>query len=175
MPNATQRLRPAGCSISQWLIGHGERPLLTAALYMMADRIDTFLAEIEGLPGIAQQLSELTQEGTSSSNPPDAADLLRRLILKRCIYGVDISPMAVEVANVTLWLASFVPGLALSYLGSNLKCGDALIGVADQRVVGAVGSTMVQRLDTQPVREAMNRAVELQEQLADIPDRTRRR
>ena len=39
--------------------------------------------------------------------------------------------MAVEVANVTLWLASFVPGLALSYLGSNLKCGDALIGVAD--------------------------------------------
>ena len=150
----------------------GSAHFLTGALYMMADRIDTFLAEIEGLPGIVQQLSELTQEGASSSYPPDAADLLRRLILKRCIYGVDISPMAVEVANVTLWLASFVPGLALSYLGSNLKCGDALIGVADPRVVGAVGSTMVQRLDTQPVREAMDRAVELQKQLADMPDRT---
>ena len=150
----------------------GSAHFLTAALYMMADRIDTFLAEIEGLPGIAQQLSELPQDGAPATNPPDAADLLRRLILKRCIYGVDISPMAVEVANVTLWLASFVPGLALSYLDSNLKCGDALIGVADRDVVGAEGSTMVQRLDAQPVRNALDRAAELQRQLADIPDRT---
>ena len=99
----------------------GSAHFLTAALYMMADRVDTFLAEIEGLPGIAQQLSELTQEGAPASSTPDAADLLRRLILKRCIYGVDISPMAVEVANVTLWLASFVPGLALSYLEMRMK------------------------------------------------------
>ena len=147
----------------------GSAHFLTAALYMMADRMDTFLAEVEGLPGIAQQLSELTQEGASTSNPPDAADLLRRLILKRCIYGVDISPMAVEVANVTLWLASFVPGLALSYLGSNLKCGDALIGVADPRVVGASDSPL---LTGQPVEAAMRSAAELQRQLADIPDRT---
>ena len=62
--------------------------------------------------------------------PPEDGDLLRRLILKRCIYGVDISPMAVEVANITLWLASFVPGLALSWLDGNLKCGNSLIGVA---------------------------------------------
>ena len=150
----------------------GSAHFLTATLDMMADRIVTFLAEVEGLPGIAQQLDELTSDSTPTSGPPEAAALIRRLILKRCIYGVDISPMAVEVANVTLWLASFVPGLALSYLGSNLKCGDALIGVADPRVVGAVGSTMVQRLDTQPVREAMDRAVELQKQLADMPDRT---
>ena len=147
----------------------GSAHFLTAALYMMADRMDTFLAEVEGLPGIAQQLSELTQEGASISTPPDAADLLRRLILKRCIYGVDISPMAVEVANVTLWLASFVPGLALSYLGSNLKCGDALIGVADPQVVGASDSPL---LTGQPVEAAMRSAAELQRQLAEIPDRT---
>ena len=147
----------------------GSAHFLTAALYMMADRMDTFLAEVEGLPGIAQQLSELTQESVHASNPPDAADLLRRLILKRCIYGVDISPMAVEVANVTLWLASFVPGLALSYLGSNLKCGDALIGVADPHVVGASDSPL---LTGQPVEAAMRQAAELQRQLADVPDRT---
>ena len=147
----------------------GSAHFLTSALYMIADRMDTFLAEVEGLPGIAQQLSELTQEVAHASNPPDAADLLRRLILKRCIYGVDISPMAVEVANVTLWLASFVPGLALSYLGSNLKCGDALIGVADPHVVGASDSPL---LTGQPVEAAMRRAAELQGQLADIPDRT---
>ena len=147
----------------------GSAHFLTAALYMVADRMVTFLAEVEGLPGIAQQLSELTQEGAPASSPLDAADLMRRLILKRCIYGVDISPMAVEVANVTLWLASFVPGLALSYLGSNLKCGDALIGVADPQVVGASDSPL---LTGQPVEAAMRSAAELQRQLAEIPDRT---
>ena len=147
----------------------GSAHFLTAALYMMADRMGTFLAEVEGLPGIGQQFSELAQEGAPTSTPPDVADLLRRLILKRCIYGVDISPMAVEVANVTLWLASFVPGLALSYLGSNLKCGDALIGVADPQVVGASDSPL---LTGQPVEAAMRSAAELQRQLAEIPDRT---
>ena len=147
----------------------GSAHFLTAALDMMADRIETFLGEVGGLPGIAQQLSELTHDNASTTNPPDAADLLRRLILKRCIYGVDISPMAVEVANVTLWLASFVPGLALSYLGSNLKCGDALIGVADPHVVGASDSPL---LTGQPVEAAMRLAAELQRQLADVPDRT---
>ena len=147
----------------------GSAHFLTAALDMMADRIETFLGEVGGLPGIAQQLSELTHDNASTTNLPDAADLLRRLILKRCIYGVDISPMAVEVANVTLWLASFVPGLALSYLGSNLKCGDALIGVADPHVVGASDSPL---LTGQPVEAAMRRAAELQRELADVPDRT---
>ena len=116
----------------------GSAHFLTAALSRMADRIDLFLAEVGGLPAIARQFNELAQEGDSTSRPPEAVDLLHRLILKRCIYGVDLSPMAVEVANITLWLASFVPGLALSYLGSNLKCGDALIGVADPAAVGAV-------------------------------------
>ena len=99
----------------------GSAHFLTAALDMLADRIEIFLAEVGGLPAIARQLSELGKETGPIAHQPEAGDLLRRLILKRCIYGVDLSPMAVEVANVTLWLASFVPGLALSYLGSNLK------------------------------------------------------
>ncbi len=147
----------------------GSAHFLTAALSKMADRIDLFLAEVGGLPAIAQQFSELAQEGDSTSRPPDAVDLLHRLILKRCIYGVDLSPMAVEVANVTLWLASFVPGLALSYLGSNLKYGDALIGVADPSVVGKSDSPLITGLF---VSNAMERAAGLQRMLAENPDRT---
>ena len=152
----------------------GSAHFLTAALDMMADRIELFLAEIGGLPSIANQLNELSEGGDHAHTPqawqqPEDGDLLRRLILKRCIYGVDLSPMAVEVANVTLWLASFVPGLALSYLGSNLKCGDALIGVADPKVVGSSYSPM---LTGKAVDDAMNRAAELQRELAEIPDRT---
>ena len=147
----------------------GSAHFLTAALDIMADRIEIFLAEVGGLPGIAQQLSELSQDNGAISQQPEDGDLLRRLILKRCIYGVDLSPMAVEVANVTLWLASFVPGLALSYLGSNLKCGDALIGVADPSVVGASDSPM---FTGQNVRNAMEQAAKLQREQAAIPDRT---
>ena len=147
----------------------GSAHFLTAALDMMADRIEIFLAETGGLPGIRQQLSELTQGTGPATHQPEDGDLLRRLILKRCIYGVDLSPMAVEVANITLWLASFVPGLALSYLGSNLKCGDALIGVADPSVVGASDSSL---LTGKPVQDAMSLAAKLQQKQAAIPDRT---
>ena len=147
----------------------GSAHFLTAALDMMADRIEIFLAEVGGLPGIAQLLSELSQDSGPIAQQPEDGDLLRRLILKRCIYGVDLSPMAVEVANVTLWLASFVPGLALSYLGSNLKCGDALIGVAAPSVVGASDSPL---FTGQTVRNAMDRAAALQREQAAIPDRT---
>ena len=147
----------------------GSAHFLTAALDRIADRIELFLAEVGGLPGIARQLSELSLHDAPAAHQPEDGDLLRRLILKRCIYGVDQSPMAVEVANVTLWLASFVPGLSLSYLGSNLKCGDALIGVADPSVVGASDSPL---LTGQSVTEAMSRAAELQSQLAENPDRT---
>ena len=147
----------------------GSAHFLTAALDMLADRIKIFLAEVGGLPGIAQLLSELSQDSGPIAQQPEDGDLLRRLILKRCIYGVDLSPMAVEVANVTLWLASFVPGLALSYLGSNLKCGDALIGVANPSVVGASDSPM---FTGQTVRNAMELAVQLQREQAAIPDRT---
>ena len=147
----------------------GSAHFLTAALDMIADRIELFLAEVGGLPAIAQQLSELSQDSAQAAQQPEDGDLLRRLILKRCIYGVDLSPMAVEVANVTLWLASFVPGLALSYLGSNLKCGDALIGVADPSVVGGVDSAMF--TGGQHVIDAMDRAAQLQQEQAAIPDR----
>ena len=147
----------------------GSAHFLTAALDVMADRIELFLADIDGLPAVARLMGELSEDGAEWARRPDHGDLLRRLILKRCIYGVDVSPMAVEVANVTLWLASFVPGLALSYLGSNLKCGDALIGVADPKVVGSEDSPL---LTGEPVRAAMRRAADLQVKLAETPDRT---
>jgi len=148
----------------------GSAHVLTAAIDMIADRIEFFLSEIDGLPGIAQQLSELSQDNSPVSQPPEDGDLLRRLILKRCIYGVDISPMAVEVANVTLWLASFVPGLALSYLGSNLKCGDSLIGVADPALVGVTSDSPL--IAGENVAAAIALAAGLQQELAENPDRT---
>ncbi len=118
---------------------------------------------------IRSQLEELKKGEDEDLATIEDVDLLRRLILKRCIYGVDISPMAVEVANVTLWLASFVPGLALSYLGSNLKCGDALIGVADPKVVGSSDSPLFTGTN---VGDAMKKAAKLQQEISETSDLT---
>src|SRR6266446_411072 len=55
-------------------------------------------------------------------------NLLKRFVLKRCIYGVDKNPMAVELAKVSLWLHTFTAGAPLSFLDHHLKCGDSLYG-----------------------------------------------
>ncbi len=62
--------------------------------------------------------------------------VIRRMVLKRCIYGVDKNPLAVELAKVSLWLHSFTVGAPLSFLDHHLRCGDSLLGM---RVTEAVG------------------------------------
>lgn len=52
----------------------------------------------------------------------------RRLIVERCIYGVDFNPMAVELAKVSLWLTTASAGKPLSFLDAHLRCGNSIIG-----------------------------------------------
>ena len=61
-------------------------------------------------------------------------NLLKRHVLKRCAYGVDLNPMAVELAKVSLWLDCFTIGAPLSFLDHHLKCGNSLIGTTVQEV-----------------------------------------
>lgn len=65
----------------------------------------------------------------------DDRNIVRRMILKRCIYGVDLNPMAVELAKVALWLHTFTVGAPLSFLDHHLRCGNSLFG---ERVRGAL-------------------------------------
>lgn len=55
-------------------------------------------------------------------------DWLRREIVSHCIYGVDLNPMAVELAKVSLWLKTISKDKPLSFLDHRLKCGNSLIG-----------------------------------------------
>lgn len=54
--------------------------------------------------------------------------IVRRMVLKRCVYGVDLNPMAVELAKVALWLHSFTVGAPLSFLDHHLRCGNSVLG-----------------------------------------------
>ena len=56
--------------------------------------------------------------------------IIRRMVLKRCIYGVDKNPLTVELAKVSLWLHSFTVGAPLSFLDHHLRCGDSLVGLS---------------------------------------------
>ena len=55
--------------------------------------------------------------------------IIRRMVLKRCIYGVDKNSLTVELAKVSLWLHSFTVGAPLSFLDHHLRSGDALVGL----------------------------------------------
>ena len=72
----------------------------------------------------------IAAEETGESEPPDAVvrAALRR-VTGRCIYGVDINPMAAELAKVSLWIEALEPGKPLSYLDQNIRVGNSLLGV----------------------------------------------
>ena len=55
--------------------------------------------------------------------------LLKRRIMKQCIFGVDLNPLAVELAKFSLWLDSFAIGVPLTYMDHHLKVGDSTMGL----------------------------------------------
>lgn len=76
---------------------------------------------------------QIKEQATSNSwkieeDQLDDRHIVRRMILKRCVYGVDKNPMAVELAKVALWLHTFTVGAPLSFLDHHLRCGDSLFG-----------------------------------------------
>ena len=131
----------------------------------LADMVVSFLAEIP-LPGVRAALSQLAA-GASPGMPIDDVALLRRLVLKRCVFGVDLSPMGVEIAKLSLWLTAFVPGLPPPYLDRNIQVGNSLVGVADPREIPLSGSAPSQ------LRDAVRTAAEAVARVVAGGDRTR--
>ena len=68
----------------------------------------------------------------------------KRRVVERCIYGVDKNPLAVELAKLSLWLATVAEDRPLSFLDHHLKCGDSLIG-ARVDDLGAVPPVMLSK------------------------------
>ncbi|MCS4432864.1 Eco57I restriction-modification methylase domain-containing protein [Aquiflexum gelatinilyticum] len=53
-----------------------------------------------------------------------------REVIRDCIYGVDLNPLAVELCKVALWLEAHNPGEPLNFLDHHIKCGNAIVGLA---------------------------------------------
>ena len=99
--------------VPEWLQGDYESPLVAR------------IAEIRR--GILHR----AQEGNWIIDVAQLTDqaIIRRMVLKRCIYGVDKNRLTVELAKVSLWLHSFTVGAPLSFLDHHLRCGDSLVGI----------------------------------------------
>ncbi len=87
------------------------------------------------LPAVAVELAQLRSAAIEALGPLagqveiEDTQLLRRLIARRCVYGVDLNPTAVQLARLSIWIHSFVPGLPLSLLDHTLVRGNSLVGI----------------------------------------------
>ena len=83
---------------------------------------------------IATELA-VVRTGEEQPSPPAYRASLRDVICK-CIYGVDLNPLAVELCKVALWLEAHSPGQPLNFLDHHIKCGNAIVGFANQEEFG---------------------------------------
>lgn len=73
--------------------------------------------------------TELAIVRTGEEQPsPSAYRTALRDVIRTCIYGVDLNPLAVELCKVALWLEAHNPGQPLNFLDHHIKCGNAIVG-----------------------------------------------
>lgn len=160
-------------------IAMGSGHFLTAVVDALEARYATFLAD-RPIPHVTAMLEKLRRAGENSLGElADTVDietsaLLRRLIARRCVYGVDINPISVELARVSMWIHTFVPGLPLSFLNHNLIVGDSLtgIGTIDEAMDELTEAGAQAGLFDDPVRDALRAAEEPLKRLSNTVDAT---
>ena len=158
----------------------GSGHFLVEAVDFITDKALDFLNAFPWNPVIAKLertrheiLDEMEKQGiTVDQNRLTDVNLLKRHVLKRCIYGVDLNPMAVELAKVSLWLDCFTLGAPLSFLDHHMKCGNSLIGVTiedvDQAITG--GGTEL-GLFSKPM-QSLKASLKTMLEIGDLPDVT---
>lgn len=110
-----------------------------------------------------------------SSDIEERAILARRLIAERCLYGVDMNPLAVELAKLSLWLTTVAKGRPFGFLDHNLRSGDSLLGIHDlgqliELDMNPKGSAQ-RRLFGSSIRASVDQAIALRARLREIPIR----
>jgi hypothetical protein len=94
----------------------GSGHFLVNAANQMTEMIVELLAEIPGYEGFSSEL------GCEPNH-------WRRLVTRHCLYGVDLNPLSVHLARLSLWLNSFAREHKLTFLDHHLRCGNSLIGL----------------------------------------------
>jgi len=118
--------------------GHVRHPQDLREPYLRLKVLDPAMGSGHFLVGVADFLSLAMATDPNLPDLPDMADedpqaFYKRLVVEHCLCGVDINPLAVELAKLSLWLHTVSRDRPLSFLDHHLRCGNSLIGaqVAD--------------------------------------------
>ena len=108
-------------------------------LVAVVDKIEALMRNFldeHSLPSVQNELLRLSRSAIEALGNDEVAKteiddvvLLRRQVARRCIYGLDINPMATELARLAIWIHTFVPGLPMSNLDHGLVCANSLTGI----------------------------------------------
>ena len=125
------RLRPPSEVLSLTVadIAMGSGAFLVAACRYLADRL-VEAWDAEGRADAARAVGRRTGRSLASDTEVEAVLLdARRLVAEHCLYGVDVNPLAVEMAKLSLWLVTMDRERPFGFLDDRLRCGDSLLGV----------------------------------------------
>lgn len=108
-------------------------------LVAAVDRVEAMYRDFltrHDVPRVREELLRVEQAAKSALRRDVVAKrqvepivLLRRQVARRCIYGIDVNPLALELSRLALWIHTFVPGLPMSSFDHNLVCANSLTGI----------------------------------------------
>jgi len=166
-------------------IAMGSAHFLVAAVDRIEAKMRTFLAqpgnEIAGVSNELARLAEAARKALGDDlvaiDDIDDAVLLRRQIARRCVYGIDINPLAVELSRLAIWIHTFVPGLPMSTLDHNLVCANSLTGISSideaEKALELTGTDSQLAMFDGVIGDALSEARDLLTQWADASEATR--
>jgi len=148
--------------------------LVQACRYLGEKLVEAWLHEEAAGKAITVDGAALDQLGAEEPLPyqlDERLTIARRLVAERCLYGVDINPLAVELAKLSIWLVTLAKGRPFGFLDHNLRSGDSLLGIhrleqlTRLRMNTESGQQYQLRIFGQSVVEAVNEAIELRKRL----------
>ena len=160
-------------------IAMGSGHFLIAAIDRVEKGMADFLAR-RNLPGVRRELAGLREAALrelgelGEATTIEDGQLLRRLIARRCIYGVDLNVLSVQLARLSVWIHTFVPGLPLSVLDHTLVRGNSLVGVGTVEEVRRKFEEMTGTLFEVDAEGLLGQAAKPLNRLANINDATLR-
>lgn len=157
----------------------GSGAFLVQACRWLADRLVEAWSHVEALGKTVSVDGEVLEAGEAKEPLPRDSEvrivIARRLIAERCLYGVDLNPLAVELAKLSIWLVTLAKGRPFGFLDHNLRCGDSLLGIhrLDQLTELSMtpGGKGQQRLFGNNIEKAAQEAMELRQRLRETPIR----
>jgi hypothetical protein len=111
----------------------GSGAFLVQVCRYLSDRVVEAWAEVEKIGKAISADGEVKDAIGAleplSQNADDRSLIAKRLIAEKCLYGVDLNPLAVELAKLSIWLVTLAKGRPFGFLDHNLRSGDSLLGI----------------------------------------------